>query len=279
MAEENTPKDQETTTQPSTDEAQATESNVPEESPAPASAPESPVPVTANPEPAAAAEKSEPAVETADSAPAATAVEEKPAEAKGVAPEENVDATKVADPKEAERIARSASRRRSNPGRRPAPADDSEESGLTEKVVFINRCAKVVKGGRRFSFSALVVVGDGQGQVGIGFGKANEVAECIRKANEDGRKNMQKVNLEESTIPHEVLGVHGSSKVFMRPASVGTGLIAGGGVRAVAEAAGVKDLLAKSLGSDNPSNVAKAALNGLSQLAYKEEFLQARGKN
>jgi small subunit ribosomal protein S5 len=191
--------------------------------------------------------------------------------------EEEVDATKVADPKQAERIARAA-RFRAKAAPKSGPADE-EEGGLTEKVVFINRCAKVVKGGRRFSFSALVVVGDGQGQVGIGFGKANEVAECIRKANEDGRKNMLKVNLEQATIPHEVLGVHGSSKVFMRPASAGTGLIAGGGVRAVAEAAGVKDLLAKSLGSDNPSNVAKAALNGLAKLAHKEDFLAARGKN
>lgn len=195
--------------------------------------------------------------------------------------DEDIDATKIEDPKEIEKIARS-NRFRGKPGGRPSakPGPSAEEeSGLTEKVVFINRCAKVVKGGRRFSFSALIVVGDGQGQVGIGFGKANEVAECIRKANEDGRKNMLKINLEQSTIPHEVLGIHGSSKVFMRPASPGTGLIAGGGVRAVAEAAGVKDLLAKSLGSDNPSNVAKAALNGLTKLSLKQEYLAARGKN
>jgi len=153
-----------------------------------------------------------------------------------------------------------------------------EEDGITEKVLFINRCAKVVKGGRRFSFSALVVVGDGEGKVGIGFGKANEVSECIRKANEAGRKSMEPINLEQTTIPHEVIGEFGGSRVLMRPAAPGTGLIAGGGVRAVAEAAGVKDLLAKSLGSSNPSNVAKAALEGLKQLTHREEILQARGK-
>ncbi len=153
-----------------------------------------------------------------------------------------------------------------------------EDDGIMEKVLFINRCAKVVKGGRRFSFSALVVVGDGKGKVGIGFGKANEVSECIRKANESGRRSMEMVNLENTTIPHEVVGEFGGSRVLMRPASAGTGLIAGGGVRAVAEAAGVRDLLAKSLGSSNPSNVAKAAMDGLRQLPLKKEILQARGK-
>ncbi|MEM6821778.1 MAG: 30S ribosomal protein S5 [Verrucomicrobiota bacterium] len=163
-------------------------------------------------------------------------------------------------------------------GQRKGHQDRREDDGIMEKVLFINRCAKVVKGGRRFSFSALVVVGDGQGKVGIGFGKANEVAESIRKANDLGRKVMESVNLENTTIPHEVIGEFGGSRVLMRPAAPGTGLIAGGGVRAVAEAAGVKDLLAKSLGSSNPSNVAKAALEGLKQLAHKEEILQARGK-
>jgi small subunit ribosomal protein S5 len=157
-------------------------------------------------------------------------------------------------------------------------AKPEEENALIEKVVFINRCAKVVKGGRRFSFSALVVVGDGQGKVGIGFGKANEVSDAITKANEDGKKQMEKVNLNHSTIPHEVIGEFGGSRVLLRPASAGTGLIAGGGVRAVLEAAGVKDILAKSLGSDNPANVVKATLQGLRQLNKPEDILRARGK-
>ena len=163
-------------------------------------------------------------------------------------------------------------------GEKSGRAAREEEDDLFEKVVFINRCAKVVKGGRRFSFSALVVTGDKDGKVGFGFGKAQEVAECIKKASESAKKSMVSVKIGPNTIPHPVEGRHGGGRVLLLPASPGTGLIAGGGVRAVVEAAGIKDVLAKSLGSNNHANVVKATLDGLNQLRDKEEIYAARGK-
>jgi small subunit ribosomal protein S5 len=152
-----------------------------------------------------------------------------------------------------------------------------EKSDLTEKVVFINRCAKVVKGGRRFSFSALIVAGDRAGKVGVGFGKANEVAEAIRKASDSARKSLKKVAIRENTIPHEVIGEYGGGRVLLKPASPGTGVIAGGGVRAVIEAAGIRDVLAKSLGSSNHANVVKATIAALSALRQRDEIYKLRG--
>ena len=160
----------------------------------------------------------------------------------------------------------------------PDGFDKSEPKETTEKVVFINRCAKVVKGGRRFSFSALIVSGNHNGRVGIGFGKANEVSEAIRKATESAKKRMVNVAIHENTIPHQVLGEFGGGRVLLKPASPGTGVIAGGGVRAVIEAAGIRDVLAKSLGSSNPANVVKATLHALTTLRPKDEIFKIRGK-
>jgi len=160
---------------------------------------------------------------------------------------------------------------------RGADKTPAAKGDTTEKVVFINRCAKVVKGGRRFSFSALIVAGDHDGSVGVGFGKANEVSEAIRKASDAAKKSMEKVSLYENTIPHEVVGEFDGARVLLRPASPGTGVIAGGGVRAVAEAAGIRDVLAKSLGSSNHANVVKATIAALRLLRRRDEILKTRG--
>jgi small subunit ribosomal protein S5 len=168
--------------------------------------------------------------------------------------------------------------RRSQSRSNPDGFEKSEPKETTEKVVFINRCAKVVKGGRRFSFSALIVSGNHNGRVGIGFGKANEVSEAIRKATESAKKRMVDVAIHENTIPHEVLGEFGGGRVLLKPASPGTGVIAGGGVRAVIEAAGIRDVLAKSLGSSNPANVVKATLDALTTLRPKDAIFKIRGK-
>ena len=165
-------------------------------------------------------------------------------------------------------------------GRRPDVGENAFGKGgeeIVEKVVFINRSSKVVKGGRRFKFSALVVVGDKKGKVGMALGKATEVADAIKRGGELARNKMQAVSLKDVTIPHEVYSCYGGAKILLRPASPGTGIIAGKTVRSVLESAGIKDILTKSLGSSNAANVVKATLNGLLSLRTREQIYQSRG--
>lgn len=154
-----------------------------------------------------------------------------------------------------------------------------EQVDLQETIVAINRVAKVVKGGRRFSFGAIVVVGDGNGRVGVGHGKANEVPEAIRKANQKARGSMIEVPLLNESIPHEIIGRYGSGSVLLKPASAGTGVIAGGAVRAILEAAGVSNILTKSLGSNNPHNVVRAVMNGLENLVDPDVYRRRLGQD
>ena len=155
---------------------------------------------------------------------------------------------------------------------------NEQVSEFKEKLVAVNRVSKTVKGGRNMPFSALMVVGDENGRIGCGMGKATEIPEAIRKGNEDAKKNMIKVSLKDATIPHEVIGVYGTGKVLLMPAPEGTGLIAGGPVRQVLEAAGIRNIRTKSIGSNNPINMVKATMEGLKQLRTAEEIAKLRGK-
>ena len=221
-------------------------------------------------ESAPAAEKSEPAAEmsAAPAAKEAVPVTESPAPAAGTRGRGGND-----------RRGGGGGQRRDRPGgkRPPRRFDERPDDGLTEKVIFINRSTKVVKGGRRFGFSALVVVGDQKGKVGLGFGKAGEVIESIRKGSDNARAEQVSVSLLGDTLPHEVYSVYGGARMLLRPASPGTGIIAGKTARAVLEAAGVKNVLSKSLGSNNPTNVAKATLQGLRRLRLERDVMKIRG--
>ncbi|MCL2255242.1 MAG: 30S ribosomal protein S5 [Firmicutes bacterium] len=163
--------------------------------------------------------------------------------------------------------------------REPRRTDERPDDGIRSKLIAVNRVTKVVKGGRNMRFSALVVVGDGNGSVGVGHGKANEVPEAVRKAEQQARRKMEKIALNESTIPHEIIGHFGASKVLLKPAPEGTGIIAGGSVRAVVELAGIKNITAKSHGSRNPINSTKAAIQGLYGLRSAEQVARGRGKS
>lgn len=163
-------------------------------------------------------------------------------------------------------------------GQHGRSSQNQEESEFEEKVLHINRCAKVVKGGRRFSFAAIVVVGNKKGQVGVGLGKAGEVPEAIKKAGKKARKNLLNVRIEGGTVPHSVLGHFGASRVLIKPAPEGTGVIASSSVRAILESAGIRNILAKSLRRDNPHNVVRATFDALAQLRTFAEIAQGRGK-
>lgn len=164
-------------------------------------------------------------------------------------------------------------------GQRRQNFSNQNQPELDERIIDIARVAKVIKGGRRFAFRVTVVVGDNRGNVGVGIGKARSVPDAIRKAIDSARKSMSKVSMVGTTVPHEIIGVHGAARVLLKPASPGTGVIAGGGVRAVVEAAGYKDILSKSLGSDNTLNVIRATINGLQRLKYVEVEAANRGKD